>query len=147
MSDKTQAQPCKVNVVISWWELHGTWQLHQGIFPSSQVHKGLRCGYNLQTSEIQQGEGLVLHFGPIVTVHLSRESLYVSVCCGLGGQLPAALSFPYLDVCTCTAQIFLSCSSHEFTFKDYFLKTFYLLKCAVSIGRTCSQGYHPRINS
>lgn len=65
---------------------------------------------------------------------------------GLGGQLPAAPSFPYLDVCTSTAQIFLSCSSHEFALKDYFLKTFYLLKWAVSIGCTCSQGYHPRVN-
>lgn len=30
--DKTQARPYKVNVVISWLELNGTRQLHQGIF-------------------------------------------------------------------------------------------------------------------
>lgn len=44
MSDKTQAQPCKVNVVISWWELHSNRRLHQGAFPGSQVHGGLQRG-------------------------------------------------------------------------------------------------------
>lgn len=67
----------------------------------------------------------------------------------LDGQLPAGLFFPCLDGRNSTAWIFLACSLHEFVFKDYFLKTFSVicLKCAVSVGCTCSQGYHPRVNT
>lgn len=61
---------------------------------------------------------------------------------------PCWLSFQRLDECNSTAQIFLACCLHEFMLKACFLKTssFICLKCAVSIGCTCSQGYDPRVN-
>lgn len=54
--DKTQARPYKVNVVISWLELNGTRQLHQGNFflPVSRftgIHYAAKASEN---SEIQQ---------------------------------------------------------------------------------------------
>lgn len=68
--------------------------------------------------------------------------------CGLHVQLPAGLYFQCFSECSSTARIFLACCLHEFTLKACFLKTFSFicLKCAVSTGCTCSQGYYPRVN-
>lgn len=71
MSDKTQARPCKVNVVISQGELNGTQQLHQGFFLLSRLTGVCTVAKASKPLKFSRRR-LVLHVGSVVPAHLSR---------------------------------------------------------------------------
>lgn len=70
--DKTQAQPYKVNVVISWLELNGTQQLHQGIFvPQSPDSQAFTMQLKPQKTLKSNRSSVVFNFGSVVPVLMS----------------------------------------------------------------------------